>query len=259
MTTAAELDAALAGHEPIPRIGQDPPATIADAYALQRAFVELRSARTGEGVAGYKIAFTSPAAQQAVTTGGYHSGCLLPDQILATGAGIRLSERFSPILEVELLVRVTRPFRAGAARAEIADSTELAAGLEVPESRFRDWFGGEYPALEVTQVIADNCLAGLVIVGDRWVPAARLDLTGATATLHRDGELVREGAVDLVVPDPLTAVGWLAGQLEERGERLQEGQIISSGTWTDTILAVAGTHVARFSHGLGSVVLAVED
>jgi len=258
MTTAAELAAAAAAHAPIPREGQEPPESIAAAYALQRDFTALRSARSGHGLAGYKIAFTSPAAQAAVTTGGYHSGRLLADQLLPSGSRMRLAERFSPILEVELAVRVVRPFGPEAALAQIAASTEVAAAIEVPESRFADWFGGEYPALGVTQVIGDDCLAGLVVVGDRWTPAAEADLTDATAVLRHDGAIVREGTVGLVVPDPLTVVGWLAGQLAERGEALQPGQVVSSGTWTDTIVAEPGRYVAEFSAGIGSVTIDVE-
>jgi 2-keto-4-pentenoate hydratase len=258
MTTAAELDAATAAHDPIPRTGQEPPESIEAAYELQRQFTALRSARSGHGLAGYKVAFTSPAAQAAVTTGGYHSGRLLADQVMSSGASIRLSERFSPILEVELVIRVVRAFGADATRVEIAESTELAAGLEVPESRFADWFGGEYPALAVTQVVGDDCLAGLVVVGDAWTPAGSVELSGATAVLRHDGAVVREGSVDLVVPDPLTVIAWLAGQLAERGESLQPGQIVSSGTWTDTIVAEPGTYIAEFSAGLGSVTIDVE-
>lgn len=258
MTTAAELDAATAAHIPIPRAGQEPPKSIEAAYELQREFTALRSARSGHPLAGYKIAFTSPAAQAAVTTGGYHSGRLLADQVLPSGARIRLAERFSPILEVELVIRIVRAFGADASLDEIAESTELVAGLEVPESRFADWFGGEYPALGVTQVIGDDCLAGLVVVGDAWTPATAVDLGGATAVLRHDGEIVREGSVDLVVPDPLTVLAWLAGQLAVRGDSLHPGQIVSSGTWTDTIVAEPGTYIAEFSAGLGSVTIGVE-
>lgn len=252
MISAMQLDEAVEHHAPLERIGA-PPATLAEAYDLQRAFVARRSERTGSRPSGYKIAFTSPAAQSAVATGGYASGVLLESDILRSGATVRLSERFTPILEVELAIRVLEDIDGDTPLDEVAERTEVAAAVEIPESRFANWFGGEYPALSVTEVVGDNCLAGLVVVGSDWTPTSEVDLTETTATLHFDGELVRSGSVGLVVPGPVAALSWLAGQLAARGDGLSAGHIISSGTWTDTIRLSPGRYVAAFGSGIGDV------
>jgi 2-keto-4-pentenoate hydratase len=254
--SAEEFDDAVAHHTPLGRRGHRLP-TLDEAYGIQREFVARRSDRTGSPVAGYKIAFTSPAAQAAVDTGGYASGALLGCDIRASRTTFSLGERFDPILEVELAVRATAPIHADMPREEIVRRTEVAAALEVPESRFAGWFGGEYPALSYTEVVSDNCLAGLVVVGDRWTPTADAGLAGARATLHHDGELVREGSVDLVVPDPLTALTWLVGQLGEQDRVLEEGQLVSTGTWTDTIRVGAGRYLATFGGEIGDVSIEV--
>ena len=44
MISPTELDEAIARHEPLQRTSE-PPASIAEAYAIQRAFVAARSAR----------------------------------------------------------------------------------------------------------------------------------------------------------------------------------------------------------------------
>jgi 2-keto-4-pentenoate hydratase len=247
-----ELDEAANRHAPLSRT-KPPPRTLDEAYCVQQAFVARRSERTGAPVRGYKIAFTSPAAQAAVNTDGYASGVLLESDIWHSGATVRLSERFTPIIEVELAFRVVGPIDAQSPPGEILERTEVAAAIEMPESRFGNWFGGEYPALSLAEVISDDCLAGLVIVGDRWTQASDVDLAGAQASLHRDGELVRAGSVDLVVPGPIAAVSWLAGQLAARGESLVEGQVVASGTWTDTISATPGSYTALFGSGIGAV------
>lgn len=257
MISPAELDAAIVRHEPLQRTSE-PPASTAEAYAIQRAFVAKRSARTGEAIAGYKVAFTSRESQAAVATGGYHSGILLDSQILTSGANVRLDERFTPILEVELAFRIVEPFDGDTPLHEVVRRTEIGAAIEMPESRFANWFGGEYPALSVTEAVSDDCLAGLVITGERWTPTADVDLSSVGATLHHDGELVRQGSIALVVPSPIVVLSWLAGQLAERGDAFREGQIVSSGTWTDTIPATPGKYVATFEAGIGDVSIEVE-
>lgn len=252
MISAKEFDDAVAHHAPLARAGGRPP-TLDEAYDIQREFVARRSERTGSPVAGYKIAFTSPAAQAAVDTGGYASGVLLESDIRASGTTFDLGERFDPILEVELAIRAVTPIEADMPRDEIVRRTEVAAGLEIPESRFAGWFGGEYPALSFAEVVSDDCLAGLVVVGNRWTPTAEAGLAGTRATLHRDGDLVREGSVDLVVPDPVTVLGWLVRQLGERGQVLEAGQVVSTGTWTDTIRVEPGSYRASFGGDIGDV------
>jgi 2-keto-4-pentenoate hydratase len=256
MISAKEFDDAVAQHTPLARTGDRLP-TLDEAYGIQREFVARRSDRTGSPVAGYKIAFTSPAAQAAVDTGGYASGTLLASDIRASGTSFSLGERFDPILEVELAVRATAPIDADMPREEVVRRTEVAAALEIPESRFARWFGGEYPALAYTEVVSDNCLGGLAVVGDRWTPTADVRLAGARATLHHDGEPVREGSADLVVPDPLAAVVWLVGQLGEQDKILEQGQIVSTGTWTDTIRVGTGRYRATFSGEIGDVSIEV--
>jgi 2-keto-4-pentenoate hydratase len=250
--SAEEFDDAVAHHRPLARAGGRLP-TLDEAYDVQREFVARRSERSGSSVAGYKIAFTSPAAQAAVETGGYASGVLLESDVRLSGSSVGLGERFDPILEVELVVRAVTPIDADMPREEIVRRTEVAAGLEIPESRFAGWFGGEYPALSFAEVVSDNCLAGLVVVGDRWTPTAGVELAGAGATLHHDGDLVREGSVDLVVPDPVTVLGWLVRQLGERGKALEAGQLVSTGTWTDTIRVEPGSYRATFGGDIGDV------
>lgn len=257
MISAEELDDAVAHHTPLPRTPDGLP-TLDEAYDIQREFVARRSARTGSPVGGYKIAFTSPAAQAAVDTGGYASGVLLEADIRVSGTSFVLAERFDPILEVELAVRAVAPIDADMPREELVRRTEVAAGLEVPESRFAGWFGGEYPALSFVEVVSDNCLAGLLVVGDRWTPTADVGLAGTEATLHHDGECVRRGSVDLVVPDPVTVLAWLVRQLGERGKVLEEGQVVSTGTWTDTVRVAPGRYLATFGAGIGEVMVEVE-
>lgn len=255
MITASQLDTAIATHTPIPgphgRVF-----SLSDAYAVQREFVAALSARTGSPLAGYKVAFTSPEAAAAVDTDGYASGALLASQVLESGDSIGLSERFTPILEVEIIFRVLEAI-GPCSLEQVAASTEVTAGIEVPESRFESWFGGAFPALKVSEVVSDNCLAGVIVRGSTWVPASSLDLSQVTATLSCDGKTVREGAASAVEPTPLHVIQWLAGQLAGRGERLEAGLVVSSGTLTATIVAKPGHYTATFSHGLGSVDLEV--
>lgn len=250
LAVAAALDEAARRNQPI-----DPPKIndLVTAYAVQRAFTGRRGTRLGSDLAGYKVALTSPEAQAALDAGEPASGLLLGADVRPSGTGIDLDAMFTPLIEVEAMFRVTADLPPAASFGQVAASCEVTAGLECPDGRCRQWFGGDFPVMSKYDVIADNCLAGLIVVGDSWMAADALDLASTTADLLIDGAPVSRGPATDVLGNPVNAVVWLSGQLAARGEILRKGTLISSGTYTSPIPARAGVVEARFGPQLGNV------
>src|SRR3954453_23952918 len=157
MNPAELLDEAARSHRSIEPFGSSLGAA---PYELQSAVVARRARRLGSEPIGYKVALTSPATQAALRTHEPAIGRLLAADVLPTGSTVALDSMFSPVLEAELVFRVREDLPMHASTEQIAQRCEVAAGLECPDSRYRDWFGGEYPVLALADVIADNCLTG---------------------------------------------------------------------------------------------------
>ena len=248
MDVAALLDDAARRHrsvEPLgPALGQAP-------YEVQRAAVELRARRLGSAPVGYKVALTSPVTQAALGTDEPAIGRLLAADVLPTGSTVALDSMFSPVLEAELVFRVRRDLPPNASAGQLARGCDVAAGLECPDSRYPDWFGGEYPVLGLADVIADNCLTGLVVVGGTWLPVTDVDLPAVRATLSIDGEEVASGTGAAVLGDPLRSLVWLSAHLAASGRTLTAGTVVSAGTLTPPVVARRGTVRGVFGAGLG--------
>jgi 2-oxo-hept-3-ene-1,7-dioate hydratase len=251
MSLAEDLDIAYREHNQIAPFGDV--LTLESAYAVQAEFVSQRARRLSSRRVGYKVALTSPEAQAALRTDQPASGGFLSADIIPSGGTIRIGERFQPLLEVELVFRARTDLPRGASLAEIAERCEVTAGLECPDSRFREWFGGSFPALTLTDVVADNCLAGLLVVSDQWVAATITDLSAVTAELFIGPDRVKTGSGAEVLGNPLRAVFWLAEQLASRGEPVTAGTLISAGTFTAPVVARVGAVRGVFSGGLGEV------
>lgn len=253
MSSAADLlDDAARQHRPIEPLG---PSLGAAPYEVQRAVVARRARRLGSEPVGYKVALTSPATQAALHTDEPATGRLLAADVLPTGSTVDLGSMFSPVLEAELVFRVREDLPPNASPEQIARRCDIAAGLECPDSRYSDWFGGEYPVLALGDVIADNCLTGLVVVGSTWLPVAGLKLPSIGATLLVDDEEVASGTGTEVLGDPLRSMAWLSARLAASGEALTAGTVVSAGTLTPPVAARRGTVRGVFGAGLGEAVV----
>lgn len=220
-------------------------------YHVQRAGVAHRARRLDSDPVGYKVALTSLATQAALRTDEPAVGRLLAIDVLPTGSTVALERMFSPVLEAELVFRVREDLPPCASAGLIASLCDVTAGLECPDSRYADWFGGAYPVLELDDVIADNCLTGLVVVGNVWREAARIDLPAVRATLLVDDEEVASGTGTAVLGDPLRSMTWLSAHLAASGEALTAGTLVSAGTLTPPVVARRGLVRGVFGAGLG--------
>lgn len=248
---ATALDRASAALESIDAFDSD--YSLAQAYVIQDDFLRIRSARSASKKVGYKVALTSPGAQNALKTDHPAYGQLLASDVEVNGVSISLSQHFAPLLETELIFKIVEDISATANLDEIATKSIVAAGIECPESRFLKWFGGSYPALSLRHVIADNCLAGFIVVGETWVKASELDLAHLACDLFVNSTLAVSGSGAEVLGNPLKAVEWLHHELWVKGEGLKAGDLISSGTFTGPIIASVGDVVAKFGGGVGDV------
>ena len=248
---ASALDKATSAHESIEPFKND--FSVTQSYLIQDDFLKIRGARSGSNKVGYKVALTSPGAQNALKTDHPAYGQLLASDVEVNGANISLSQHFAPLLETELIFKIVEDISETASLDEIARKSKVAAGIECPESRFLKWFGGSFPALSLRHVIADNCLAGFIVVGDRWTKASEINLANLSCDLFVNSTLVVSGSGAEVLGNPLKAVEWLNNELWAKGEGLKAGNLISSGTFTAPKIASVGKVVAKFGGEVGKV------
>jgi len=87
---------------------QHPTMNIDDAYAVQKAWVELKTG-AGRTVRGHKIGLTSKAMQYSSNINEPDYGALLDDMFFADGATIPVERFIVPRLEVELAFVLGKP------------------------------------------------------------------------------------------------------------------------------------------------------
>ncbi len=177
------------------------------------------------------------------------AGRLLPTDIVRGAGPIKLPPQHLRIVEAELIFEIGRtlsdsdlPIREQTLRENVR---AVYAGIELCNSRL----SAADPPLP--SVVADNSNADLLIIGEPlpdWQMKLRAELP--VRLTRRSGDPVH-GSSLRVLGDPLKSVLWLAGWLLSRGERLEAGSLIASGSCTgmteiapsDTVTAVFGETV----------------
>jgi len=220
------------------------PASVEDGYAIQARLVAL----SGLATEGWFLGCTNPEIQRLLGIDGPYFGRLLAGAVRPSPAEVAVPAGIPPVLEAEFAFRLAadlpprdRPY----AEAEVVGAVATVhAAIEVVIGHFEDW-----PRQPIATLIADNGTDGALVIGSGVECPPRAALGAVSVSLAVNGERVREGSGERVLP--LSALAWLANERARRGDGLRAGQICNTGSTTAMYFAAPGDHaVAEFS-GLG--------
>jgi 2-keto-4-pentenoate hydratase len=222
------------------------------AYQVQEAFTDLKD----DSVGGYKVSLTSKQTQDMFDSNEPLYGAEMTNNFLKSTAVVSLKNLMEPLVEVELCFRAKEDLLPTDSLEDLLEKTTVAPALEVPDSRFSNWF----PSLSKYMVMSDGAVSGLVVYGDEKdtkTLGSVEALANVSATLFHDQENLKSGKSSEVLDNPLKSLQWLVKKLDSQGKRLLKGQRVSSGTFVLPPSLTKGTWRADFDNGLGSVNLQV--
>ncbi len=247
---ATELEEAERTGRPIlPFSERFPGMTFADAYAAQRAWVDLK-VRSGRRVLGHKIGLTSRAMQMASQITEPDYGALLDDMFFEPNGDIDLSRFVAPKVEVELAFLLKADLRGpNVTLFDVLRATEyVTPAAEIIDARIQRVSSVTGKPRRVFDTISDNAANAGVIVGGRAVKPDDLDLRWAAALCIRNGVIEETGVAAGVLGHPATGIAWLANRLAPHGEHLRAGELVLAGSFTRPVDITSGD-VFTFDYG----------
>lgn len=223
------------------------------AYAIQAAFVERLLATHGRRV-GYKIGLTSKRMQQLCSIDHPVAGVVLERRLRSSGARISLGSLVRLGIEFEICVRLGRPLPP---RDSPYSLEEVAAAVDAvtPDYEVIDDRNSPYP-LDLLSLVADNAWNEAIVLGE-W-RTVWPDLAQARGIVELNGQAIDEGHGRDVLGHPFEPLRWLANHLNARGETLNAGEIVSTGSLVTTRFPKAGERYRFTVEGVGSVELVFE-
>jgi len=217
-----------------------PEMTIADGYAVSRAWVAHKVAR-GRKPIGHKIGLTSRAMQQASQIDEPDYGTLLDDMVFE--AGDLPTQRFiAPRVEVELAFVLKRKLEGNRIGIDdvIAATDCVMPAIEIIDARIEQFDRHTKVMRKVQDTISDNAANAGIVLGGRKLSPREVDLPWCGAILRQNGAVEETGLAAGVQGHPAVGVAWLAMKLAPWGECLQAGEIVLAGSFTRPVAARQG-------------------
>jgi 2-oxo-hept-3-ene-1,7-dioate hydratase len=233
---------------------QYPDMDFEDAYAIQRAWGEIRYAE-GRKLLGRKIGLTSRAMQQSVNITEPDHGLLLDDMFFEDGSTIALDQFVGVRIEVELAFVLGSNLRGpGCTIFDVLRATEyVTPALEILDSRIQMSDPETGHQRTIVDTVSDNAADAGIITGGRVVRPHDVDLRWVSALLYRNGIIEESGVAAAVLNHPANGVAWLANKLALHDVELEAGQIILAGSFTRPVWARAGDTFQADYGPMGSI------
>ena len=233
---------------------QHPQMTVADGYAIQRAWVALELA-DGRTIKGRKIGLTSRAMQQSSQIDEPDYAPLMDDMFFDNGSDIPIDRFIAPRIEVELAFILGKPLRGpGVSLFDVLSATEFVTpAIEIIDARIEQFDRDTKAPRKVFDTISDFAANAGIVLGGRPVRPLDVDLRWVGALLHKNGVIEETGLAAGVLGHPGNGVAWLANKLAPHDEQLHAGDVVLAGSFTRPTTALRGDSLHADYGALGSV------
>jgi 2-keto-4-pentenoate hydratase len=234
------------------------PRTAEDAYAIQDEFVALRAQKLG-GIAGYKIALSSPEMQRFVGVDQPQAGCMLESTLRKSLATVRAADYGRLLVEFEIAFRLAEDLPAADApysRERVARSVgETMAAIEIADDRNADY---TQLARHPLELIADNSWNEGAVLGPPVRDWKAIDLCALRGVATINGEKAGEGLGAAAMGHPLDSLVWVANHLARHHRGLLRGDVIITGSLITSKFVKAGDRIVFDVDKLGRAELQVK-
>lgn len=234
-------------------LGEDKPANMAEAYAIQSALYDMmRKEDRFTEFGGHKVALTSPAIQAMCGVSEPAYGAVFKEFIHANNHAVDMNDfiRFGIEFEVCFEMGETVPL------PETPYTKETIApyiGAAMPAFELIDDRDADYNHLDAASILTDRCWCNGIVLGDKITEWQALDFGNLASRVLLNGEVNDNGNTRDALGHPLNSVAFVANHLGLYGKTLKAGEVVMTGSALKTQFPNSGDTIIYAVEGLGDV------
>jgi 2-keto-4-pentenoate hydratase len=228
------------------------PADLAQGY-LAQAELNRRLREQGLGpTTGHKIGCTTPVMQEYLGIPHPCYGEVFASRTYVTPAVLQHRDFIRPGVECEIAVTLGSDMPAIAQDYDQDSAAKHVlschAAIEVVDDRYEN-----FETLGVAALVADDFFNAAEVLGPAVTDWEAMDLTAIKGEMWVKDVSVGVGHGAMILGHPMTALAWLANEMNQRGTPLKAGSFISLGSVVKTVwIDEPGTTVEVTFEGLGT-------
>jgi 2-keto-4-pentenoate hydratase len=234
-------------------LGDDKPADMTEAYAIQTSLYEImRNEDRFTEFGGHKVALTSPAIQEMCGVSEPAYGAVFKEFIHANNHEINMDDfiRFGIEFEVCFEIGQTVPLSDKPYTKETIAPYITAA---MPAFELIDDRDADYNHLDAASILTDRCWCNGIVLGNKVSDWQSLDIGNLASKVLLNGDVNDEGNTKDALGHPLNSVAFVANHLGLYGKTLKTGEVVMTGSALKTQFPVAGDTIIYAIEGLGDV------
>jgi 2-oxo-3-hexenedioate decarboxylase len=226
---------------------------LASAYRVQAELAKQRRA-SGRATVGRKVGFANKAMWRVLKLDTLVWAHMYDDTVrfAPTREAVQLpiTRLTSPKIEPEIVFKLRTPLAGGDATAALQAVEWLALGFEIIDCVYADW------KFQPADFVAAYGLHAALVVGEPRpvtpddIPGLVGALPSFTVRLLKDGNSVAEGSGKNVLRSPALCLAELGAATTAGGVPLAAGEVITTGTLTDSQPIAAGQTWTATAAGL---------
>ncbi len=207
-------------------------------------------ARTSAPRFGWKVGATSEAAQRSLDADGPVTAPMHTPFCFGSPAVVNVFPGQSAGVECEFAFRFSRGLPARSAAYDLDEVLEAVGSvlpaIEAVGGRFEDGLSG----IGQLRLIADMSAHTAFVHGPERADWRAMDAKTHRVRLYRNDAPAAEGVGANALGDPLLVLLWTANHLSRRGESIEAGQVVTTGTCTGITPA---SHADRLTADFGTL------
>lgn len=211
---------------------------VATGYEVEAELVRVRAV-DGHAPAGRKVGYANKAMWKLLKLDTLVWAHMYDDTVshaMGNSATLSMASMHAPKIEPEIVFKLRRAIDVNDREpATVLDAVEwIALGFEVIDCMYADW------KFQPADFVASFGLHAALVVGQPLaitadlIPALVDQLPRFSVQLSKNGTVVQEGSGRNVLRSPALCLGELAAATARQGVPLTAGELISSGTLTES-------------------------